>query len=64
MASEPKPVAVALSARLDSAAQTVAQLLGERAEEVIAGGSRAALRLLAKHHPDASIREKASTALK
>jgi len=57
-------VVVALAARLDSAAETVAKLLTERVDEIIADGSAATLKLLAKHHPDPTVRERATGALR
>jgi hypothetical protein len=56
--------AVALAARLDSAAETIAGIIGEWGDEIAAKGPRSALRLLAKHHPHPGVREKASGALK
>jgi hypothetical protein len=55
---------VALAARLDSAAETIAEIIGEWVDEIAAKGPKSALRLLAKHHPHPGIREKASGALK
>jgi hypothetical protein len=57
-------VAIALAARLDSAAETVAALLTARVDGIIAGKSKAALKLLLKHHPDAAVREKVNEALR
>ncbi|MBM3473806.1 MAG: hypothetical protein FJX75_11105 [Armatimonadetes bacterium] len=57
-------VAIALAARLDSAAETVAKLLTTNVDDIIAHKSRAALKLLLKHHPDAEVREKANEALR
>ncbi|MBM3499364.1 MAG: hypothetical protein FJX74_11920 [Armatimonadetes bacterium] len=57
-------VAVANAARLDSAAQTVALLLTPHVDALAASGSKLALRLLAKHHPDPGLREKANAGLK
>ncbi len=57
-------VAVALAARLDSAAETVAVLLTPHADAIAAAKSKLALRLLAKHHPDPGLREKANAGLR
>jgi len=57
-------VVVALAARLDSAAETVAVLLTPHVDGLAASGKKLALRLLAKHHPDPGLREQANAALK
>jgi hypothetical protein len=55
-------LAVATSSRLESAAQKVAGLLTSRVDEVIASGSADAIWLLARHHPDPAVRERATQA--
>lgn len=57
-------VAVALAARLDSAAETVARLLAEHMSDITSSRNKPALQLLARHHPDAAIRDQAAAALR
>lgn len=57
-------VAVALAARLDSAAATVADLLTPHVDAIVASGAKLALTLLVKHHPHPGVREKANAGLR
>ncbi len=50
---------VAQETGLGSVAQRIAQMLGERLDELVQKGDREALQLVAEHHPDAGVKEKA-----
>ena len=53
-------VGIANSCALDSAAQQVAETLAPRIDALLADGAKDALALIAKHHPNPVVREKAA----